>query len=44
MDFFNKIGDSIQNVGKEVSKKTKDITKLKKYLDIHNIKYEEVYQ
>lgn len=26
MDFFNKIGDSIQNVGKEVSKKTKDLS------------------
>lgn len=28
----------------KLPKKTKDITKLKKYLDIHNIKYEEVYQ
>lgn len=25
MDFFNKIGDSLQNVGKEVTKKTKDL-------------------
>lgn len=25
MDFFNKLGGSIQNVGKEVSKKTKDL-------------------
>ena len=28
----------------KLPKKTKDITKLKKYLDIHNIKYEEVHQ
>ena len=28
----------------KLPKKTKDITKLKKYLDIHNIKYEEVDQ
>lgn len=26
MDFFNKIGGSIQNVGKEVTKKTKDLS------------------
>lgn len=25
MDFFNKLGDSIQNVGKEASKKAKDM-------------------
>lgn len=26
MDFFNKIGDSMQNLGKEVTKKTKDLS------------------
>ena len=26
MDFFNKLGDSIQNVGKEASKKAKDLS------------------
>lgn len=26
MEFFNKLGDSIQNVGKEVTKKTKDLS------------------
>lgn len=26
MDFFNKLGDSIQSVGKEVTKKTKDLS------------------
>ena len=39
MDFFNKLGDSIQNVGKEASKKAKDLSGTLQMVQFLNVKF-----